>query len=233
MLTGVGIDLRPENPKLKPEIQSELVREGAFEFNPARHDYGDKTFLGHWIKGRGMAEVEEALDILCHHPATATYLSRKIATYLVGDHPPSPLVQHMAETFRKSDGDINAVLSTLVRSSDVAASFKARANFMTTVHLLFFAFRMTYDDQAIFSSLPYHSSQTDLISSTLSLSLLHWQSLAAFGLRPQRMRDCSWYSFEAPTMPPMASFRSQKISITTRARALPLPNRMPAIRTRL
>src|SRR6185312_7276215 len=49
---GVGIDLKPEDPKLKPELQSQLVREGAFEFNPARHDYSDKLFLGHTIKGQ-------------------------------------------------------------------------------------------------------------------------------------------------------------------------------------
>ena len=54
ILTGVGIDLKPEDPKLKPELQSQLIREGAFEFNPARHDYGDKTFLGHEIKGTGL-----------------------------------------------------------------------------------------------------------------------------------------------------------------------------------
>src|SRR5277367_6392412 len=64
ILTGVGIDLKPEDPKLKPEQQAQLVREGAFEFNPARHDYGDKVFLGHTVKGRGFAEVDEAIDIL-------------------------------------------------------------------------------------------------------------------------------------------------------------------------
>jgi uncharacterized protein (DUF1800 family) len=60
ILTGVGIDLKPEDPKLKPELQSQLVREGAFEFNPARHDYGDKILLGHEIKGSGLAEVDGA-----------------------------------------------------------------------------------------------------------------------------------------------------------------------------
>src|ERR1700723_1448229 len=68
ILTGLGIDLKSEDPKLKPELQSQLVREGAFEFNPARHDYGDKTFLGHVIKGRGLAEADKAIDILGHHP---------------------------------------------------------------------------------------------------------------------------------------------------------------------
>src|ERR1700734_2397780 len=59
ILTGLGIDLKPEDPNLKPELKWQLVREGAFEFNPARHDYGDKIFLGHPIKGRGLAEVDE------------------------------------------------------------------------------------------------------------------------------------------------------------------------------
>src|SRR5580658_1200642 len=106
ILTGVGIDVKPEDPKLKPELQSQLVREGAFEFNPARHDYGDKTFLGHTIKGRGLAEVDEAIDILVHHPATATHLARQIATYFVSDNLPQSLVQQMAQTFKATDGDI-------------------------------------------------------------------------------------------------------------------------------
>ncbi|HLX17252.1 MAG TPA: DUF1800 domain-containing protein [Bradyrhizobium sp.] len=72
ILTGVGIDTRPEDPKLNPEQRAQLVREGAFEFNPARHDYGDKTFLGHSIRGRGLAEVDEAIDILVHHPANGS-----------------------------------------------------------------------------------------------------------------------------------------------------------------
>ncbi len=79
MLTGVGVDATPENPRLSPELANQLVRDELFEFNPARHDYGDKTFLGHTIKSRGFAEVNEALDILAHHPATAHHIARRIA----------------------------------------------------------------------------------------------------------------------------------------------------------
>src|SRR5476649_889289 len=50
ILTGVGIDPRPEDPKIRPALQGQLIREGLFEFNPNRHDYGDKVFLGHAIK---------------------------------------------------------------------------------------------------------------------------------------------------------------------------------------
>src|SRR3984957_3142905 len=154
ILTGVGIDLRPEDPKLKPELQSQLVREGAFEFNPARHDYGDKVFLGHTIQGRGLAEVDEAIDILVHHPATATHLCRQIAAYFVSDSPPDALVQRMAQTFKTTDGDIAAVLAAMVHAPEFAASLKPGVKFKDPVHWVFSAVRLAYDDKVILNTLP-------------------------------------------------------------------------------
>jgi Protein of unknown function (DUF1800) len=40
ILTGVGIDSAPENPHSSPEFANQFIRDGLFEFNPARHDYG-------------------------------------------------------------------------------------------------------------------------------------------------------------------------------------------------
>ena len=154
ILTGVGIDLKREDPKLKPELQSQLVREGAFEFNPARHDYSDKVFLGHTIKGQGLAEVDEALDILVHHPATATHLSRQIATYFVSDNPPDSLVQKMAQTFKTSDGDIAAVLSTMIHAPEFAASLKPGARFKDPAEYVFSAVRLAYDEKIILNTAP-------------------------------------------------------------------------------
>jgi len=154
ILTGVGIDLKPEDPKLKPDLQSQLVREGAFEFNPARHDYSDKTFLGHQIKGRGLAEVDEALDILLRHPATAMHLSRQIATYFVANNPPDTLVQKMAQSFKSSDGDIAAVLSTMVHAPDFAASLKPGARFKDPLQYVLSAVRLAYDDRIILNTSP-------------------------------------------------------------------------------
>jgi uncharacterized protein (DUF1800 family) len=154
ILTGVGIDLKPEDPKLKPELQSQLVRQGAFEFNPARHDYGDKMFLGHSIKGRGLAEVDEALDILCRQPATASYVSKKLATYFVSDNPPAALVARMAQTFQSSDGDIAAVLSTMLHSVEFAASLKSGTKFKDSVQYVMSAVRMAYDGKVILNTMP-------------------------------------------------------------------------------
>jgi uncharacterized protein (DUF1800 family) len=154
ILTGVGIDLKPDDPKLKPELQSQLLREGAFEFNPARHDYGDKTFLGHEIKGKGFAEVDEAIDILVHHPATATHLSKQIATYFVSDNPPDALVAKMAQTFKATDGDIAAVLGAMVHAPEFAASLKPGTKFKDPVTYVFSAVRLAYDDKVILNTLP-------------------------------------------------------------------------------
>ncbi len=46
VLTGVGINADGPAPKLKPAWQPLYRRAGAFEFNPARHDFTAKVLLG-------------------------------------------------------------------------------------------------------------------------------------------------------------------------------------------
>lgn len=152
ILTGVGIDLKPDNPKLKPDLQPLLVRDGLFEFNPARHDFGDKVFLGRTIKGRGFAEVEEALDILCKQPATAQHVSRQLATYFVADVPPPALVDRMAQTFMRTDGNIASVLDTLFHSPEFTASLGG--HFKDPVRYVLSAIRLAYDTKVIVNSAP-------------------------------------------------------------------------------
>jgi len=152
ILTGVGIDMKPDDPKLKPEWQAQLKRDGLFEFNPARHDYGDKVLLGHTVKGTGFDEVEQALDILCHQPATATHISRELAIYFVGDDPPAALVTRMAQSFTQSDGDIAKVLDTLFHSPEFKASLGT--HFKDPVQYVFSAMRLAYDDKVILNTAP-------------------------------------------------------------------------------
>ena len=152
ILTGAGIDARPEPPKLKPEWQRLLVRDGLFTFNPARHDLGDKTFLGARIPGSGWSEVEQAVDMLCAHPATARHVSRQLATYFVSDNPPQALVERMAETFSRSHGDIPAVLETMIRSPEFAATHGAR--FKDPARYVLSAIRLAYDDKVVLNTAP-------------------------------------------------------------------------------
>src|ERR1700722_12228439 len=102
VLTGVGVNVG-EQPKLKPEMQRLYVRSGAFEFNPARHDFGAKTLLGHPITGKGFGEVEDAVGLIVSQPACARFISRELAIYFVADNPPAALVERMAQTFMGND----------------------------------------------------------------------------------------------------------------------------------
>jgi uncharacterized protein (DUF1800 family) len=152
ILTGVGVDLKPDAPKLKAQWQPLYVRAGLFEFNPARHDFGDKVFLGHAIKGSGYAEVEQALDLIAASPATAHHVSERLAVYFTGDNPDPALVDRMATTFRRSDGDIAAVLRVLFRSSQFRASLGQA--FKDPMHYVISSVRLAYDDRVVLNTAP-------------------------------------------------------------------------------
>lgn len=110
ILTGWGLGYG------KGETKAEKL--SLFSFDPRRHDFGDKVLLGHTIRGSGEQEVEEAIDIIVNHPATAHHISYEIAQYFVADKPPESLVGAMAATFTKTGGDIRAVLSTMLYSKE-------------------------------------------------------------------------------------------------------------------
>ncbi len=152
ILTGVGFNFKRESPPRLGNLQSQYVRSGAFEFNPKRHDYGDKQFLGHVIRGRGLGELDEAIDLLARSPATAHFVSRKLALFFVGDSPSPELVNKMAATFSSTDGDIRAVLNTLFATTEFTASLGHQ--FKDPQHYVFSALRLAYDDKPILNTNP-------------------------------------------------------------------------------
>lgn len=96
-----------------------FVHDGDFLFIPARHDNGEKTVLGkRFPANRGYEEGVELLSMLAHHPSTAKFISKKIATRFVNDNPPASLVDKMAKTFTKTNGDIKQVMITLVSAPE-------------------------------------------------------------------------------------------------------------------
>jgi len=152
ILTGVGVNLSPNRPALKPAFQALYLREGLFEFNPNRHDFGEKTLLGHRIKGSGFAEVEQALDILAREPATGHHISLQLATYFMGDDPPAAVVDRMATAFRRSNGDIATTLRALFSSREFDASLGK--TFKDPVHYVVSAVRTAYGDQVVLNTQP-------------------------------------------------------------------------------
>lgn len=152
ILTGVGVNLGSTTPTVRRALQAQYVRQGLFEFNPNRHDYGDKQLLGQHVRGRGLAELDEAIDTLSRHPSTARFISRKMAAFFVSDDPPAPLVEHMSQTFLRTDGDIAATLRTLFTSVEFTQSLGHK--FKDPVHYVVSAVRLAYDDKAILNAGP-------------------------------------------------------------------------------
>ena len=146
ILTGVGVALNPRTPRLRPNQQALLIRHDGLEFNPARHDFGDKVLLGHGIRGSGFDEVRQAVDLLVAQPACAHFISQELATYFVADDPPAPLVDAMAQTFQHTHGDIRSVLRTLFDAPEFAASLGKK--FKDPMHYLVSSVRLAYDGRA-------------------------------------------------------------------------------------
>ena len=99
---------------IKPPAQG-----GGFIFRPQVHDAGEKIVLGHkFAAGRGIEDAEDVLDILARSPATARFISFKLARRFVSDSPSKALVDQAAQVFLKTDGDIREVLRTIITSPE-------------------------------------------------------------------------------------------------------------------
>lgn len=87
-------------------------------FDAANHDNGEKHFLGHKIPaGGGESDLNKVIEIVCEHPSTAKFISRKIAARFI-ESPSEQLVQNLATEFKKTDGDIKALLRLVFYSNE-------------------------------------------------------------------------------------------------------------------
>ena len=85
------------------------------------HDGGAKTVLGSRIAAGGMEDGLHVIDLLARHPATARFIARKLARRFVADEPPLSVIDRAAETFRRSDGDIRAVIRSIFEAPEFFA----------------------------------------------------------------------------------------------------------------
>jgi uncharacterized protein (DUF1800 family) len=117
-----------------------------FSFEEKLHEPGPKTVLGQKIKDHGEKEGREVLHILAHHPSTAKFICTKLATRFVSDTPPPALVDRMAQTFLKKDGDIREVLRTMFQSPEFWTPEAYRAKVKTPLEFVASAVRATGAD---------------------------------------------------------------------------------------
>ena len=122
-----------------------LPRQGGdFFYNDRVHDKGEKTVLGVKIPaGGGRDDAEKVLDILARHPATARFISKKLAQRFVADDPPQKLIDKMAKTFRDKNGDIREVMRTMLASDEFFSEATYRAKVKTPFEMIVSAVRAT------------------------------------------------------------------------------------------
>ena len=105
VLTGWRVPLR-EGAEAPPG--TDPVR-----FDAAWHQPGPKAVLGRPY-AEGQAALDQVLHDLALHPATATFIATKLARHFVADDPPPALVARLADSFRRTGGDLPALYRTLV-----------------------------------------------------------------------------------------------------------------------
>jgi uncharacterized protein (DUF1800 family) len=136
ILTGAGIDLQGRRAEGGGSL---------FAFSPERHDSGPKVFLGQSFSGfGGFAEIERALDLLCRHPSTARFVSRKLAVYFLADDPPAEVVERMAAAFQSTDGDIAQTLAALFAAPQFSDPAYAAGKFKDPVQYVYSSIRLLF-----------------------------------------------------------------------------------------
>jgi uncharacterized protein (DUF1800 family) len=122
----------------------EPFRSAVFDYNDRVHDKGEKIVLGVTIPaGGGKEDGLKVLDILAHHPSTASFISRKLAQRFVADDPPPALVDRMAKTFHETDGDLRAVMKTMLDSKEFWSEGAWKAKMKSPLEMVASAIRAT------------------------------------------------------------------------------------------
>jgi uncharacterized protein (DUF1800 family) len=115
---------------------------GTFFFNARTHDDGEKTVLGHKIPaGGGIKDGLTVLEILARHPSTAKFIATKLVRYFVADNAPPALVERVAATYTKTDGDIREMLKTIFFSDEFNSKEAYRAKIKRPFELVISAIR--------------------------------------------------------------------------------------------
>jgi uncharacterized protein (DUF1800 family) len=111
-------------------------QEATFKFDEKLHDPAPKIVLGKKIHAGGMKDGEQVIELLAKNPNTAKFISTKLARRFVSDTPPPSLIARMAKEFQSSDGDIRAVLKTMIYSPEFWSRDAYRAKVKTPFELV-------------------------------------------------------------------------------------------------
>jgi uncharacterized protein (DUF1800 family) len=116
------------------------------QYDPSKHEPGDKMVMGHKIKSNGVKEGYEALRMLAESPQCARFISTKLAVRFVGDAPPPAMIESMVAAFQQTHGDIRQVLIAMINSPQFFTTTTYRAKVKTPQDFVVSAVRAAGSD---------------------------------------------------------------------------------------
>lgn len=135
ILTGWGVERPDKWHKAGYALGSR------FDFN--KHEPGTHTVMGKKYSAliRNDAKLQDLVDDLAAHPATARHLAHKLATAFVADEPPPEAVARIARVFSDTKGHLPAVHKAVL--AEVAAAGPAARKFLLPEDWLWSVFRIS------------------------------------------------------------------------------------------
>lgn len=91
------------------------IHKPGFIFRSKAHEPGVRNILGKSYAAGEVNQGQAVLRDLARHKKTAEFVSYKLAQHLIADKPPQTLVAAMTKTWIKTEGNIKAVVITLVK----------------------------------------------------------------------------------------------------------------------
>lgn len=96
---------------------------GDFYFRSRAHDDSEKKIMGfHIPAGQGLQGGENFLSFLASQPSTAQFIAHKLATHFISDIPPQSIIKKLSQTYSDTNGDIKAILRTMIQAPEFFAS---------------------------------------------------------------------------------------------------------------
>jgi hypothetical protein len=113
-----------------------------FEFNAGLHDDGVKTVLGQTGNWNG----DDVVRIILKQQAAALFLVRKLYHFYVSEthEPPDTFLEPLAESFRRSEYDIAALVRTMLASRHFYSDYAFRQRIKSPVEYVLGAVRSIY-----------------------------------------------------------------------------------------
>lgn len=106
-----------------------LAGRGNFNFDPAGHDFGEKTVWGVRIAAmptsagqQGKTDADTIIEFLGKHPKTAEYIAFKMLRFFLQYQPSPAQIAAVAQVYTKTQGDIPSMVRAVLTPANLLAA---------------------------------------------------------------------------------------------------------------